>query len=156
MTRVDTSRLSPLHQRFIKKQAHESEQRKKPRKEKPTLFGEEFDSVLELDFACELEQWRLNRVIHEWRYHPLRFRLAPNVTHEPDFMTVTHWRDADTELTIYEVKGSWDMKNARDARTRLQIAAYSFQWFGWQAVTRKNGLWQFEVIHANQAEEPMD
>lgn len=158
MTRIDLTRLSPRHQAFINHQAHASDQRKKPVASKPVALGEEFDSMLELDFACELEQRRINGVIDEWRYHPMRFRIAKNVTYEPDFLTVQHavkgFPSGDNWFTVYEVKGSWLARNARDSRTRLQVAAYTYQWFSWVAVTREKGIWSYETIHANEAVDP--
>ena len=153
MRGVDLLRLSPRHQALIKNQAHASEAKKKPRAPKPAAFGEEFDSQLEVDFAWELERQRLAGLIAEWRYHPLRFRIAKNVTYTPDFLTVASEMLPHTgDLTFIEVKGSWLGKNARDSRTRLQVAAYLYQWFGWEAVTRIDGVWQFETIHAADAE----
>ena len=157
MTRVDIDRLSPRHQAFIRKQAHVSEQHKKPRPSKPIAFGEEFDSQLEVDFAGELEIKKATREISEWHYHPLRFRIGKNVTYTPDFLTAEpstcDWAD---RFTIYEVKGSWESKNARDSRTRLQVAAYMYQFFSWQAVTREKGIWHYETVHSTEALQPMD
>ena len=153
MREADLLRLSPRHQALIKKQAHASEAVKKPRAPKPAAFGEEFDSQLELDFAWELERQRLAGLICEWRYHPLRFRIAKNVTYTPDFLTVASEILPHTgDLTFIEVKGSWKQKGGRDSRTRLQVAAYLYQWFGWVGVTRVDGVWQCEVIHAADAE----
>ena len=152
MTRVDLERLSPKHQAYIRKRQHSSETHRKPqdRRPKPTGLGEVFDSQLELDFAQVLQGWMLDQTISEWRYHPLRFRLAPSVTYEPDFLIVPHLNEFP--LTIYETKGSWLSKNARDSRTRLQIAAHRYPWFHWYAATREKGVWQYEVIHAKDAE----
>jgi len=147
----DLTRLSLEHQRFIRNQAHASESKKKPRSVKPTGYGETFDSQLELDFAAELENSLIGRRIREWRYHPLRFRLAPNVTYTPDFMLV----HLDESFALYEVKGSWKMKNARDSRTRLEIAAYRYPWFQWIAITRdREGVWREEPINCDNGGDP--
>ncbi len=153
MTRIGFDRLSPHHQRFITRQERVSEQNKKPdAKKKPEALGEVFDSKLELEFAWELERRRLAGMIDEWLYHPLKFRIARNATYEPDFLT-----RSGSRFTVYEVKGSWKAHNARDSRTRLQVAAYMYQWFNWQAVTRPKSDWCYETIHATDAEvEPMD
>jgi hypothetical protein len=154
VTRVDCTQLSPVHQALIKKQSHASERFKKPREPKPTAFGEEFDSQLEIDFATsELEARRIAGLLSEWRYHPMRFRIGHNVTYTPDFVAVCRVNDLrSADLAFYEVKGSWASKNARDSRTRLQVAAYMYRWFNWYAVTRgKDGLWHYETIHANDA-----
>jgi hypothetical protein len=148
--------LSERHQRLIRKQAHTSESFRKPRKAKPSAFGEEFDSLLELDFAYELGLWIGNGAIAYWRYHLLRFRIAKNVSYTPDFFTEGRLGGAFAGLAVFEVKGSWKMKNARDARTKLEVAAYQNQWCSWHAVTRDKGIWKVETIHAHEAtlEEP--
>jgi hypothetical protein len=164
MTRLDLERLSAHHQSHIKKALKHGETFKKPRADKPTGFGEEFDSQLELDYASVLENRKLQGRISEWRYHPLRFRIAQSVNYTPDFMTVREVQPLDPVAaswrgnlyTLDEVKGSWLGKNARDSRTRLQVAAYMYQWFGWRAVTRVKGEWVYEVIHSTDAEAPME
>ncbi|MBW2560008.1 MAG: hypothetical protein JRE40_04025 [Deltaproteobacteria bacterium] len=154
MCPVDLTRLSPHHQRFIARQARVSERNKKPKEKQKKLeaLGEEFDSKLELEFAWELERRRLAHMIDEWRYHPMRFRIAKNANYTPDFLT-----RVGSRFTIFEVKGSWDSKNARDSRTRLQVAAYMYQWHTWIGVTRsRHKEWVYETIHATEAEvEPM-
>ena len=153
MALIDIERLSPHHRAHIASQQKLSESAKKPRKApKPELlaYGEVFDSKLEVDFAGELERWRREDLIADWRYHPVRFRLARNVTYTPDFLTVR--TASPLVITMYEVKGSWKQKGARDSRTRLQIAAYQFQWFSWYGVTRDRDVWNFEQIHASAAE----
>jgi len=148
VTRLDLSQLSPTHQAIVKKAEKQRERYRKPdAKVKPSAFGEEFDSSLELDFAVELETWRCRGTIDEWRYHPMKFRIAQNCTYEPDFLSRQGGR-----IIIYEVKGSWLAKGARDSRTRLQVAAYLYQWFSWQGVTREKGIWRYEDIHATDAE----
>ena len=150
----DLSRLSAYHQALIQKFARVSERNRKPdAKKKPEALGEEFDSQLELEFAWELERRRLAGVIDDWFYHPMKFRIAKNCTYEPDFMAC-----CGTRFSVYEVKGSWKSKNARDSRTRLQVAAYRYQFFSWKGVTRdKEGKWIFETIHSTDAEVlPMD
>ena len=90
-------------------------------------------------------------VVDEWRYHPIRVRLARNCTYEPDFGV---W-DKDGLLTLCEVKGSWLAKNARDSRTRLIIAASMFHRWAWLAVTRESGIWRFERMSLTEG-VPMD
>ena len=154
MTRVHTARLSAEHQAAIRKWQEVGERQKRPRAEKkPELcaFGYEFDSPLEVDFAHELERRYLSREFSDWRYHSMTFRLAKGVTYTPDFRTISH--GIVPRLTFYEVKGSWKQKGGRDSRTRLKIAADLNQWCNWHGVTREDGEWVFEVIHATQATE---
>jgi hypothetical protein len=152
VTRVDIARLSTKHQAFVKKNERHGDEYKKPRKAKPKALGEEFDSPEELNFAMFLQLLRDNGEIDEWRYHPLKFRIAKNCTYEPDFIT-----RKGKEFTVYEVKGSWKQKGARDSRTRLEVAAFMYQWFSWKAAICEKGVWCFEPIHSANAEvEPMD
>ena len=153
MTRVAVEQLSAEHQAAIRKWQKASERNKRPQADKKAslcAFGYEFDSQLEVDFARELERWLEDKTIADWRYHPLRFRLAKGVTYEPDFRVLSH--GIVPRLTFYEVKGSWKAKNARDSRTRLKIAASMNQWCGWYGVTREKGVWKFETIHASGEE----
>jgi hypothetical protein len=157
LARVDPKRLSKEHQEYLARVSAKSEHFKMPKAVKPELiaYGETFDSLLEVDFAHTLERWRKEGKIDSWLYHPLRFRLAPNVTYTPDFLAFS---DTDTLSgapcrAMYEVKGSWKAKGARDSRTRLKIAAHLYQWFNWYGVTREKNIWQFETIHANEGGE---
>jgi hypothetical protein len=146
VSRLDLLRLSPKHQAFIRKQERSRDTFKKPKLPPPTAFGEEFDSKLEAEFASVLEQWRSDGRIIEWRYHPLRFRIAHNCSYEPDFAT---WEELNgfPRTAVYEVKGSWKMKNARDTRTRLLIACALFPYFTWYGVTREADEWHYEQIN---------
>ena len=138
---------------MFRSHASEAWQKPKKAKRKPSAFGEEFDSQLELDFAAELGLWVVAATIDDWRYHALRFRIAKNVSYTPDFFTDGCRGGHYEGLSLFEVKGSWKMKNARDARTKLQVAAYLNQWCSWYAVTRMDGTWQIETIHAQEALE---
>ncbi len=150
--RIDLSRLSPVHQAFIARQRRAGDANRKPQEDKPTAFGEEFDSQLEIEFATLLEARFRRGEIDEWRYHPLRFRIAKNATYQPDFL-----ERVGNRFTIWEVKGSWKAKNARDSRTRLEVAAYMYPWFSWKAALKGEDGWEFEEIHASDAEVmPMD
>ncbi len=145
MTRVQIERLSSEHQAAVRRQLEGDEPAEKRRK--PSAFGYEYDSPLEMDFAHELQGRKLARNIFDWRYHSMIFRIAPGKIYTPDFLSAQvstcDWAD---HLTIYEVKGSWNSKNARDSRTRLEVCADRNQWFTWKAVTRENGIWRYETI----------
>lgn len=136
------NRLSPKHRAQVRQQLAKAKPWPKP---KPKAFGIEFDSKLELDFAAWLDSELVARRISAWKYHPEKFSLAPRLTYAPDFLVVPVLHS--DQPTIYEVKGSWKMKNARDSRTRLKVAASLFPSFNWIAVTRgNNGVWKFETI----------
>lgn len=153
MTHLDVSRLSPEHQAFIRKVGKATQIFKRPQPERVSRYGFTFDSKLEADFSDALQDWLLREFIVEWRYHPLKFRLAQNVTYEPDFCTwMPSGSDGDYPMSVYEVKGSWQAKNARDSRTRLQIAASLFPYWTWHAVTREDGEWHYETINPTYKE----
>jgi hypothetical protein len=147
MSRLDVSQLSARHQKqvgsLLRKSAKSAERNTKPRAPKPTGFGFEFDSKLELEYATHLELLAKAGEIEEWLYHPIRVRLAKNCTYEPDFGV---WREGN-HLTLYEVKGSWLAKNARDSRTRLLIAASMYLRWRWVAVLKDTGRWAYEVMN---------
>jgi hypothetical protein len=150
---VDISRLSPEHQAFIKSHSKASVQYQKPKKAKAVAYGIEFDSNDEALLAVELEEWKRQGKIDDWRYHPIKVRLAVGCMYTPDFGALHsdtgHW-------ALYEYKGSWKMKNARDSRTRLKIAAELYPWWMWYGVTKEKGVWQFEQISHVKEEAPME
>jgi len=155
MTRVAIERLSPEHQEYLAHAAERVDHFKKPKADKLKLmaYGETFKTQLELDYANYLETWRKANKIDSWLYEPLRFSLGLNVSYTPDFLTVQGDDAYDSMRNIYEVKGSWLSRNARDSRTRLKIAATMYQWFNWYAVTREKGVWKFETIRENHMED---
>ena len=146
MTRLPVERLSTHHQVAVRRQL-EGEGGEKPQKREHVLDGVKYDSGTELKFAVELEARKMAREIKGWRYHSMRFWVAPGRSYEPDFLDfMLSPNDLIPQLTIYEVKGSWESKNARDSRTRLEACAALNWWFKWRAVTRENGIWRYETI----------
>lgn len=155
MRGLDLQRLSPEHQNFVRERMRKAASQKKPRTPEHLAFGVEFDSGLEVRFAGRLEGLRCANDIAEWYYHPMRFRLAPGLTYEPDFGAAVSSSQPHESITrhydfiIYEVKGSWKSKNARDSRTRLKVAASMFPCFEWYGVTPGElSAWDFERMSA--------
>jgi hypothetical protein len=154
---MDTSRLSPEHQDYIRKILARNEQYKKPKKSKkakPVAYGIEFDSPLEASFADELVVWKHKGLIDDWRHHPIKVSLAAGCWYTPDFSAL---HTATGHYALYEVKGSWKQKGGRDSRTRLKIAASLYPQWMWYGVTRPNDDWAIETIsHVTQEAEPME
>ena len=163
---IDLTALSPKH-RAIATRLLAHKKRSEAKVEARLLGGPKYDSQLEADFASFLRaltrsSGRLSdgSGVLEWKYHPMRFRLAPGLSYTPDFGAVVKpripaaWEDGKVIGTtwgtpryrLFEVKGSWKAKNARESRVRLKIAAHLFGFFEWVAVTRERGSWEFEVI----------
>jgi hypothetical protein len=138
---MDLTRLSPEHQKFIKRQSRTSDDKRKPKKEKTVKYNLAFDSKLEIQYADQLEAYRMIGRIDLWMYHPVRVRLAHGCTYTPDFGI-----RIQNEFVLVETKGSWKAKNARDSRTRLQIAQEFFPWWVWVDVTKDKHGFVYKVI----------
>ena len=54
-------------------------------------------------FAGWLDQQKLAGRVLDWKFHPMRVRLANNTYYEVDFLAL----GADMQLTIYETKGGY-------------------------------------------------
>jgi hypothetical protein len=137
---IDIDTLSPEHQRFVKKQMRESDRKRKPKAQKPMCYGVAFDSKLEIEFAQQLFAFQTIWRIDSWMYHPIRVSLAPGCTYTPDFAA-----RVNGEFVLFETKGSWKAKNARDSHTRLVIAQKLFPWWIWVAVTKDKHGFLYEV-----------
>lgn len=138
---MDISRLSPTHQKFVDRLKRESERKSKPKEPKPMRYDIAFDSKLEIQFADQLNAFAQIHRIGEWMYHPIKVNLAPGCSYTPDFSA-----RINGEFVLFETKGSWKSKNARDSRTRLVIAQTKFPWWIWVDVTKDNQGFVYKVI----------
>jgi len=138
---MNLERLCPEHQAFIKRQTKSSEGKRRPGKAKIIKYNCEFDSKLEVEFADQLEAFRLAGILELWRHHPMRLSLAVGCTYTPDFGVRLQGR-----WILFETKGHWKQKNARDSHTRLVIAQSCFPWWDWCAVLKIKGMFEYEVI----------
>lgn len=77
--------------------------------------------------------------IHDYKFEPVKLRLADSTYYTPDFLVVM----ADGEIWLHEVKGFW----RDDARVKFKTAAEAFPWFGFCAITSggKKG-WHYEIL----------
>lgn len=102
-----------------------------------------FDSKLEEDFAKGGYLQVCDQRILEVQYHPVRFYLL-GASYKIDFCLVT-----EDELLWVEVKGNKEMRNYRDARSKLRAVARMYRqvpFFRFFQVTREKGAWIVEEI----------
>ena len=72
--------------------------------------------------ASDLEMRKRIGEIIDYRWEPLRLKLAPDCTYEPDFMVLM----ADQTIQIHEVKGAFITD---DGMVKARVAAQMFPWF---------------------------
>ncbi len=72
--------------------------------------------------ASDLEMRKRVGEIIEYRWQPLRLKLAPDCTYEPDFLVLL----ADRTIEFHEVKGKFITD---DALVKVKVAANLFPWF---------------------------
>ena len=103
---------------------------------------------LESRYAELLDLRKLAGESSEWRFEPIKFRLAKGCFYSPDFLVI----DTEGQLEFHETKGHWE----DDARVKIKTAANLYPWFLFVAVTedkkaRQKGIspWKREVIEAH-------
>lgn len=102
------------------------------------LFAETKNATEEA-FAMRLSALVKRGEILWWEYEPLKLRLAKKTFYTPDFGVLAK----DGGLELIEVKGFW----RDDARVKIKVAAATFPFFRFTAVTRqKGGGWHYEKI----------
>jgi hypothetical protein len=72
--------------------------------------------------ASDLELRKRAGEIQDYRWQPLRLKLAPDCTFEPDFMVLL----ADGTVEFHEVKGGFITD---DGMVKVRVAAQQFPWF---------------------------
>lgn len=86
--------------------------------------------------------WLLSGVQHgtyQWyAYEPWKLRLAKKTWYTPDFVALTNLGF----LWVYEVKGFW----RDDARVKIKVAAETYKFLKFVAVTKDGPRWKFEEI----------
>lgn len=100
-----------------------------------------YKSKLERKHAANLGLRKAAGEILDWKYEPIRIRLADNTFYTIDFLLLM----ADETIEAHEVKG-WH-PNIRDSRTRWKMAAEVLPWFRWRFITqpRGGGRWEIET-----------
>ena len=72
--------------------------------------------------ALDLEIRKRAGEILDYRWQPLRLKLAPDCTYEPDFMVMM----ADGSIEFHEVKSAFITD---DGLVKVKVAAQTFSWF---------------------------
>ena len=72
--------------------------------------------------AMELEMRKRAGEIQDYRWQPLRFKLAPDTTYEPDFLVLL----ADGAIEFHEIKGGF---TTDDAYVKVKVVAQMFPYF---------------------------
>ena len=90
----------------------------KPRPRQPKQRANQTEKRYEQDFLWPAYQ---RGEIWDYRFEPLKLRLADNTFYTPDFLVVKV-----TGLEIHEIKGSYERE---DARVKWKTAAELFPWF---------------------------
>jgi hypothetical protein len=91
---------------------------------------------LEASYAAHLQARMLAGEIVNYRYEPVKLRLAVKTGYTPDFMVIM----PDGAVEFHEVKGFWE----DDARVKAKVIAEMYPWFFFKAITWKNKSWNFE------------
>lgn len=95
----------------------------------------------EAAYAEELASQKATGKILDFKFHPMRIRLADNTYYEVDFL-VLH---ADRSLAIHETKGGF---TSEKGQMKIKLVAEIMPWFGMLKVTRlakkDGGGWKVE------------
>jgi hypothetical protein len=88
---------------------------------------------LEASYASHLALLKNAGEIHDYKYEPVKLRLAVKTGYTPDFMVIM----PDGTIVFHEVKGFWE----DDARVKAKVIAEMYPWFFFKAITRKKSQW---------------
>lgn len=92
-----------------------------------------YRSKWEAERADWWEQHKRGGIIRDWRYEPLRLRLADGAYYKPDFLVVHE----DGSMSLEEVKGFW----REAALVRFKVARELYPMFTFNAVTKRDHRW---------------
>lgn len=76
----------------------------------------------EASYADHLERRKLAGEIIDYKFEPMKFRLADLTFYTPDFRVIM----ADASIEFHEVKGSWKAPHQDDAKVKIKVAAETF------------------------------
>jgi hypothetical protein len=89
----------------------------------------------EAAYAQLLEAKKHTGEIIDWRFHPIRVRLADRTYYEPDFLVMT----AARELQIHETKGAFTTDKGQ---MKIKLCAEVLPWFRvFKCSKQKDGSW---------------
>lgn len=92
----------------------------------------------EAAYALLLEGQKRAGQLMDYRFEPVKLRLADKTYYSPDFLVVL----ASGEMELHETKGKWE----DDARVKIKVAAEQFPWFRFAAFTVERGAFVREDI----------
>lgn len=100
---------------------------------------------LEKKYAQHLEERKLCREIVDYRFEPMKLRLAPSTFLDMDFLVVladTRFEALPLVVELHETKGHWE----DDARVKIKVAATMFPWWRFVGVQWNKAMkdWKFE------------
>ena len=104
---------------------------------RPIHFKKGVMNRTEAQYESFLEGLKMQGAIVDYRFEAVKLRLADKTFYTPDFLVVH-----DDRFEFHEVKGFW----REDARIKTKVAAATYPWFKFIAVTRKNKQWSFEYF----------
>lgn len=93
---------------------------------------------LEKRYAAYLDIQKITGEILDWKFEPLKLKLAPATFYNPDFGVQL----SDGWIEFHETKGFWE----DDARVKVKVAAEMFPWFSFVGVMWMKAAkdWKFE------------
>jgi hypothetical protein len=91
---------------------------------------------LEEAYAWELEKWKREGIIKEWKFEAITLKLAFDTRYTPDFMVI----DASDVVQFHETKGPF---RREDSFIKIKVAVAEFPFFDFFLVTRdkETGAW---------------
>jgi hypothetical protein len=96
----------------------------------------------EAKFSHRLETMKRNGLIADWRFEPVKFRLADMTTYTPDFLTI----DMDGVVTLIDTKAYWAKAGkvgvTEDANVKMKVVAEQYPWFTFQMWWEQKGEWK--------------
>lgn len=95
---------------------------------------------MEQRYANHLELRRRAGEVYDWKFEPMKLRLAWKTWYTADFFVQLE----DGQLEVHECKGHWE----DDARVKIKVAASLYPCFRFLAITEQNGMYDFETIPA--------
>lgn len=81
-------------------------------------------------YAELLEEQKAAGLVLDWKFHPMRIRLADNTYYEVDFL-VFH---ADHTLAIHETKGGY---TSDKGQLKIKLVAELMPWFGFYKAVKR-------------------
>jgi hypothetical protein len=99
----------------------------------------------ETKFSRHLEAMKRGGEIADWRFEPLKFRLADMTTYTPDFLVI----GIDGSIALVDTKAYWKKAGkvgvTEDANVKIKVVADQYPWFTFQIAWEQDGIWQLKT-----------